>query len=165
VPSGAVTFHDAVAGDVSANVAEEVGDFLIRRRGGDAAYQLSCAVDDAAEGVTEVLRADDLLPSAARQWHVQSALGLAHPTWAHVPLVVDIDGKRLAKRRDDLGLTELRARGASPERIVAFVARSSGLQAPEAVSARELVAEFDVRRVPKARVTLDPRSIEAFLAR
>jgi glutamyl/glutaminyl-tRNA synthetase len=79
--------------------------------------------------------------------------------------VVDIDGKRLAKRRDDLGLTELRARGASPERIVAFVARSSGLQAPEAVSARELVAEFDVRRVPKARVTLDPRSIEAFLAR
>jgi len=157
VPPGVVTLHDRVAGDYSLNVAEDVGDFLIARRGGGAAYQLACAVDDAAQGVTEVLRGDDLLPSAVRQWHVQEALGLPHPELAHVPLVVDANGRRLAKHEDDLSLFELRSRGADPRRIVSFVARSAGLEVPGAATAREVVGAFDLGRLPKTPVRLESR--------
>jgi len=162
VPPGVVTLHDRVAGAYSADVAEEVGDFLIARRGGGAAYQLACAVDDAAEGVTEVLRGDDLLPSALRQWHVQEALGLPHPELAHVPLVVDATGRRLAKHEDDLSLFELRSRGADPRRIVSFVARSAGLEVPSAVEARDVLGAFDLGRLPKAPVRLEPSLFETF---
>ncbi len=96
VPGGPLEIEDGFAGTARIDVQREVGDFLLGRRDGSFAYQLAVVVDDARSGVNEVLRGDDLLPSAARQWHLQHALGLPHPAWFHVPLVVDESGRRLA---------------------------------------------------------------------
>jgi glutamyl-tRNA synthetase len=155
VPPGAVEIDDALAGKHRFDVAAEIGDFLVARRGGGASYQLAVAVDDAAEGITEVVRGDDLLPSAARQWHVQSALGLPHPSWVHVPLVVDQGGARLAKRTDALSLSALRARGADPRAIVGWVARSAGVYVEGRVAASEITPVFRLEAVPRGPVAVD----------
>jgi len=149
-PGGTTRFVDGFAGPVVANVADEVGDFLIARKGGAPAYQLAVVVDDAAQGVTEVVRGDDLLESTARQSLLQEALGLPHPSWWHVPLVVDETARRLAKRDDDLSLAELRDRGVDPRAIVGWVVRESGLAPVERISAREALPEFDLGRVSRA---------------
>jgi glutamyl-tRNA synthetase len=163
VPEGEVAIADRVFGEYREDVAATVGDFLIARLGGSAAYQLAVAVDDAAEGVTEVVRGADLLPSAARQWHVQRALGLPHPAWAHVPLVLDEDGRRLAKHEDDLSLGELRERGVDPSRIVSFVARSAGLAVDARVTASEVTPLFSFDHLPKEPIRAGNRAIEALL--
>ncbi len=160
VPAGGVTIHDAFVGDSTLDLAEDVGDFLLARRGGAPSYQLAVVVDDAAEGVTEVLRGDDLLPSAARQWHVQEALGLSHPTWAHVPLVVDEQGLRLAKRTDALSLAELRERGADPRAIVRWVAESVGIADAGLASASELTPRFRLERLERAPARVDRALVE-----
>jgi glutamyl-tRNA synthetase len=144
VPDGPITFTDAVAGEVTFDVAATVGDFLIARRGGGAAYQLAVVVDDAAEGVTEVVRGDDLLASTARQRHLQDALGLPYPAYTHVALVTDEHGARLAKRADALSLAELRARGVDPRAIVGWAAESLGLAAGEHLTATEVTPHFRV---------------------
>ena len=154
VPEGAVTIHDELNGDVQSDVAFEVGDFLIARRGGAPSYQLAVSVDDAASGVTEVVRGSDLLSSAARQWHVQNALGLPHPRWVHVPLVTDAAGRRLAKRADDLSLAELRARGVAPEAIVRWAAESAGHELGARARAGEVTRVFQLDRVPLDNVAL-----------
>jgi glutamyl-tRNA synthetase len=159
VPPGEVTLEDGVRGAFRVDVQREVGDFLLARRDGAFAYQLAVVVDDAADGVSEVLRGDDLLASAARQWHLQRALGLPHPRWFHVPLVVGDDGARLAKRRDDLALSALRARGVDARALVAWVAQSAGLEAREPASARELVAAFDLARLSPAPVRFGAREL------
>lgn len=161
VPEGPVSIADGFAGTSEWDVARDVGDFLIAKRDRAPAYQLAVVVDDARQGVTEVLRGDDLLPSAARQWHVQNALGLPHPAWFHVPLVTDAHGRRLAKREADLSLAELRASGSDPRAIVAWVARSAGLDAPERPTARELGAGFELARVPRQSVSLTPAALSA----
>jgi glutamyl-tRNA synthetase len=155
VEGGRVAFHDEIAGAQTFDVGAEVGDFLIARRDGAPAYQLAVVVDDAAQSVTEVLRGDDLLPSTARQWLLQKALGLPHPRWAHVPLVVDASGRRLAKREADLGLAELRARGADPRAIVLWAARSCGLELNERVTPAEVAPDFNLARVPRSPVCVD----------
>lgn len=149
VPEGTVRFDDELAGAQAFDVQAEVGDFLIARRDGAPSYQLAVVSDDAAQGVNEVVRGDDLLPSTARQWLLQRALALPHPRWAHVPLVLDAQGRRLAKRAGDLGLSELRARGVDPRRIVAWAARTSGMDVGEAESARELVGRFSLQRIAR----------------
>lgn len=161
VPSTAVTIHDGVAGACTFDVAADVGDFLVARRDGAPAYQLAAAVDDAEQGVTEVLRGDDLLPSAARQWLVQEALGLPHQRYLHVPLVVDEAGRRLAKRADDLSLFELRQRGVDPRSIVAWVARSSGFPLSEPVAARDVIPHFDLGLLPPRPVPLLAQDLAA----
>ena len=100
------------------------------------------------------MRGDDLLPSTARQMLLQRALGLPHPRWAHVPLVLDEQGRRLAKRSADLGLSELRERGVDPRRIVAWAARSAGLGVAERMTASELLPEFSLERVARTPVRL-----------
>lgn len=160
VPQGPIEIHDDLAGTQTFDVAAEVGDFLIARRGGGASYQLAVAVDDAAEGVTEVVRGDDLLPSAARQWHVQSALGLPHPRWVHVPLVVDHEGQRLAKRSDALSLDALRRRGVDPRAIVAWAAESVGVHAGERAAAAELTRLFRLENVPRGPVRVDDALVD-----
>jgi glutamyl-tRNA synthetase len=161
VPPGAVTIEDGLLGEFTSDVAAEVGDFLVMRRGGSPSYQLAVTVDDAATGVTEVVRGSDLLSSAVRQWHVQNALGLPHPTWVHVPLVTDHAGRRLAKRADDLSLAELRGRGIDPTAIVQWAAKSAGIALPERMPAAEVTPRFTLGQVPQANVALD----EATLAR
>ena len=163
VPPGAVTIHDVIAGDFTADVAAEVGDFLIARRGGSPAYQLAVVVDDAAEGVTEVVRGADLLSSSVRQWHVRRALGLSHPSFAHAPLVTDASGRRLAKHADDLALAELRERGADPRAIVRWVAENTGMPTGELASASELLPVFRLENVPRGELRLDAAAIAEIL--
>lgn len=160
VPEGAVELRDAFAPPASFDVAREVGDFPVARRDKTPAYQLAVVVDDARQGVTEVLRGDDLLPSSARQWHLQRALALPHPTWVHVPLVEDAEGRRLAKRADDLGLQTLREGGTDPRAIVAWAARSAGMDVPERVSAAEAARAFSLERLPRAPLRLGPAELE-----
>jgi glutamyl-tRNA synthetase len=161
VPEGEMTIMDGVSGESHWNVARDVGDFLIAKRDKAPAYQLAVVVDDAAQGVTEVLRGDDLLASAARQWHVQNALGFDHPAWFHVPLVQDDHGRRLAKREADLSLAELRAGGTDPRAIVAWAAESAGVHAHERVSVREVTPHFDLARLPREPLQLSLTVLDA----
>jgi glutamyl-tRNA synthetase len=164
VPAGTIALTDEFVGPFESDVAAEVGDFLITRRDGAPAYQLAVVVDDARQGVTEVVRGDDLLPSTARQWHLQRTLGLAHPRWTHVPLVLDASGRRLAKRADDLSLLTFRERGVDPRALVAWAARSAGMPAPERVTARDALDLFALERVPHAPVRVTPETIAALEA-
>ncbi|MES1175917.1 MAG: tRNA glutamyl-Q(34) synthetase GluQRS [Myxococcales bacterium] len=159
VPEGEITIDDAVSGMSHWDVARAVGDFLIAKRDKAPAYQLAVVVDDAAQGVSEVLRGDDLLPSAARQWHVQNALGFAHPRWYHVPLVTDESGRRLAKREADLSLAELRASGTDPRAIVAWAARSAGLEVDARTTAAEVTPYFELARLPREPLRLDAAAL------
>ena len=157
VPPGPVSFEDAVRGAQSFDVSALVGDFVVMRADGVPAYQLAVVVDDAAMGITEVVRGDDLLPSTARQILLYRALGAAPPSFAHVPLVVGPDGERLAKRHAALSLGELRQRGADPRAVVGLLAALSGLGPPGGrVDPRALVAGFRVEEVPKAPAVLVP---------
>jgi glutamyl-tRNA synthetase len=164
VRPGVIEFDDLVAGPQSFDVQASVGDFLIARRGGAPAYQLAVVVDDAAEGVTEVVRGADLLPSAARQWHVQTALGLPHPSFGHVALVTDEHGERLAKHADALSLAALRQRGADPRSIVRWAAASFGLPSAELVTARELVPHFRLAALEDGPVRVEPALVERLSA-
>jgi glutamyl-tRNA synthetase len=156
VPPGPLAFEDLVHGRRAHDVAAEVGDFVVMRADGIASYQLAVVVDDGRMGVTDVVRGDDLLPSAARQLLLHRALGFAPPRFAHVPLVLGPDGARLAKRHGALSVGELRERGADPRRVVGLLAAMTGLAPPGAeVSARELVASFTLGEIPRAPAVLD----------
>jgi glutamyl-tRNA synthetase len=159
VQPGLVTVHDAFAGTQTFDVSVEVGDFPILRRDESPCYQLAVVVDDARDGVTEVLRGDDLLPSAARQQLLYSALNLQVPRWVHVPLVTDAQGRRLAKRADDVSLRELRQQGVDPRALVAWVARSVGCAFEEFATAREVLQVFKLNSIPKQRVSLRPGTL------
>ena len=111
VAPGEIAFEDRLLGARAIDVARTAGDFPVTRRDGTVAYQLAVVVDDARQGVTEVLRGDDLVDSTPRQILVARALGLRSPNWTHVPLVVDDAGERLAKRTEGLALGELRQQG------------------------------------------------------
>ena len=149
VPAGERVVEDAFAGAYAEEPARTVGDFPVTRRDGEPAYQLAVVVDDAAQGVTEVLRGDDLLSSTVRQALLQEALGLPHPTWVHVPLVVDRDGRRLAKRADDLALAALRASGVAPGEVVRWAATSAGLEDRGPALAGAYLGAYDLGRLPR----------------
>jgi glutamyl-tRNA synthetase len=115
VPDGApVDFRDGCRGPQRAIAGREFGDFLAWRKDGGPSYQLACMVDDAAMGVTEVVRGADLIMSTFRQLLLYHALGLTPPDFYHCPLVTDEHGVRLAKRHDALALRTLRTQGKSP---------------------------------------------------
>ncbi len=123
VPTGhAISFHDGHLGPQHFIAGHHFGDFLVWRRDGLPAYQLATVLDDAAMGITEVVRGADLLLSTARQLLLGDALGLPAPAWFHCPLVLDPAGKRLAKRTGALSIQALRARGLRPSQILAMAA-------------------------------------------
>ena len=95
VPEETVSFRDKLQGDCAQNLAAECGDFILRRSDGVYAYQLAVVVDDAFQGVTQVVRGSDLLDSAPRQLWLQKELGLPHPEYGHVPLLLSPDGRRM----------------------------------------------------------------------
>ena len=159
VEPGRLDLVDEFSGPFSVDVQAETGDFPIARRAGAPAYQLAVVVDDARQEVTEIVRGDDLLSSAARQHLVQRALRLPHPRWWHVPLVTDAAGVRLAKRSDSVSLARLRAAGLDPRELVRWVARRSGIDAPERASARELLPRFDMARVPREPLRCLPQDL------
>jgi glutamyl-Q tRNA(Asp) synthetase len=110
VEPGEVDFADALQGPCRQDVSRTIGDFVIRRRDGLFAYQLAVVVDDAEQGVTEVARGCDLLASTARQILLQKALGLTQPTYMHLPVLVEADGRKAAKSHRSL---PVEAEGAS----------------------------------------------------
>jgi glutamyl-tRNA synthetase len=138
---------DLLAGEFAGGV----DDVVLQRNDGVPAYNLAVVVDDAAQGVTHVLRGDDLLSSTPRQMLLQQLLGIAHPTYAHVPLVLAPDGTRLAKRHGAVTLADLAQRGVTPAQVLARLGASLGLCGPhDAVTATDLVARFRMDDVPRA---------------
>ncbi len=139
-----VSFIDLLVGPTQQQVQQAVGDFIVRRSDGIFAYQFAVVVDDALMHINQVLRGADLLHSTARQILLYEALGFPIPTFAHVPLLLDDQGKRLAKRIQSAGLEPLRAAGITPPQVVGQLAASCGLvDKGEAISATELVWRYD----------------------
>jgi len=137
--AASVTFEDEVAGTVTG----AVDDFVVRRNDGAYAYNLAVVVDDAAQGIGEVVRGADLLDSTPRQLWLGERLGLPAPRHAHVPLMLGEDGARLAKRHGAVTLADRAALGETPDDVRALLAASVGLSEPgEAVAPAELVARF-----------------------
>ena len=133
------------------------GDFVVRRADGVVAYQLAVVVDDIAMGVTDVLRASDLLDSTPRQILLYEALGRCIPRFAHIPLVLGGNGARLAKRHGAAAVAQLRAAGVAPQRIIGWLAWKSRLiDRDEPVEPRELVDCFDLSRVPRTPLAAGP---------
>jgi glutamyl-tRNA synthetase len=139
-----VAFTDRLMG----RQAGLVDDFVVQRNDGAVAYNLAVVVDDADQGVAEVVRGADLVDSTPRQLFLCGLLGLAAPAYAHVPLVLGPDGRRLAKRHGDVTL-----RSVAPDAAVRWMARTLGL--PPAASARELLDGFDPGRLPVEPTVFD----------
>jgi glutamyl-tRNA synthetase len=162
VPDVIVRIEDRFQGVREYDARTMLGDFPISRRIGMPAYQLAVVVDDEGQGVTEIVRGADLLESAARQWLLQEALGYRHPRWWHVPLVTDESGRRLAKRCDDLCLAHLRSAGTDPQKIVSWVARSAGIDAPPRIRAQEVIGDFDINLLPRSDIRITTSELKAF---
>lgn len=155
------------------NPGLEIGDMVVWTKLGVPAYQLAVVVDDARQGVTDVVRGDDLLASAARQQVVARALGLESPRWWHVPLVYDAESKRLAKRHGSHSLAAIRAAGIPASQVIAWCAASLGLLQSDAdpargLSAREFLGLADpvalrdaMRRVADESTVLGPGQLGA----
>lgn len=125
-------------------------DVVLQRNDGVPAYNLAVVVDDAAQGVTHVVRGDDLLSSTPRQRLLQDLLGLPAPAYAHVPLVLAPDGSRLAKRHGAVTLADLAARGITAPQVLALLGESLGLcTADDSVTAAMLADGFDLVTVPR----------------
>ena len=155
VPDQKWEVEDLVQGHYELNLATECGDMVVRRADGVYVYQLAVTVDDGEAGVTEVVRGMDLLSSAPRQMYLQELFGFDHPTYAHVPMLLAPDGRRLSKRDRDLDLGELRKR-VTPEKLIGTLACAAGLiDQNVALSARELAAEFDWKRLQGTAIYLD----------
>lgn len=160
-PGGLVEFIDGFAGRVAVDPAATIGDFIIWTRRGTPAYQLAVVVDDARQAVTDIVRGDDLLDSAARQRLLYRALGLGpKPRLIHLPLVIGPDGRRLAKRHGDSRVDTYRAARVPAEAIIGLVARWSGLTPagndPMPMDAREFAARLRLDAVPRGPVTFTP---------
>ena len=152
VPEIEVTYTDICRGEMAQNLARECGDFILRRSDGAFAYQLAVVVDDAMMGVTQVVRGSDLISSTPRQIWLHQLLGYAPPTFAHVPLLLAADGRRLSKRERDLDMGALREKY-SAEEIIGKLAHLIGvIDRPEKVSAQELVGEFNWDKVKKTDI-------------
>lgn len=153
VPDESVIVDDMFAGTRSFRPIDECGDFIIWTRRSTPAYQLAVVVDDHRQGVSDVVRGDDLLPSAARQQLLYSALGWPAPRWWHLPLVVGEDGNRLAKRHGDTRIDTYRAIGTSAERIIGLIAFWSGASAQrECMPASEFARRFDLARLSPQQI-------------
>ena len=151
VPSREIAGVDRWQGPFAQDVAREVGDFVLRRGDGVTTYQLAVVVDDLRMGVTEVVRGADLLSSAPRQILLAELLGGNAPSFAHLPMVVDSEGRRLAKRSPRLQLRDRRAAGEAPLRVVTEMANFLGLltseQSASIRSLEDLIVQADLARL------------------
>ena len=160
VPDRQWEFCDLVQGDHQLNLATDCGDMVVRRADGVYVYQLAVTVDDGEAGVTEVVRGMDLLSSAPRQMYLQELFGFPHPVYGHVPMLLAPDGRRLSKRDRDLDLGQLR-QWVTAETVIGTLAYSSGLiPKNEPISAKELAAEFDWKKLKGDAISLDVRAFE-----
>ena len=141
--------HGAVTGTVD--------DIVIRRNDGTAAYHLAVVVDDGDSGVDQVVRGDDLLSSAVSQAYLARLLGYPVPTYAHVPLALNADGRRLAKRDGAVTLADLAALGQGPAQVLALLAASLAL--PPVATVAELLPVFDPARLPREPWVVHPARV------
>jgi glutamyl-Q tRNA(Asp) synthetase len=148
----AIRFADRVQGEIRQSVEREVGDFVLRRADGIYAYQLAVVADDAAQGVTDVVRGADLLDSTARQIHLQRLLGVATPRYLHVPVATNAAGEKLSK--------QTRAADAGP-RDMPNALEFLGMHVPAGIAGSKLLdwatGHWDPARIPQCR-TLIPSS-------
>ena len=154
VPEEIWSFTDGHMGYYEENLARDCGDFLLRRSDGMFAYQLAVVVDDAAMGVTEVVRGADLLDSTPRQMYLYHLLGVEAPTFIHLPLLLTADGRRLSKRNADAGLDDLQPRYTAEEVLgkLAYLAGCNPTAEPR--SAESLIPDFDWEKVPKEDICI-----------
>ena len=148
VPDKKVTFTDGHYGEQHVNLAQQVGDFIIRRKDGAWAYQLAVVIDDALMGITEVVRGRDLLLSTPQQLYVAQLLGFPEPRFFHLPLLLGDSGERLSKRDRSLDMEALRQQHTAPE-IIGLLACVAGLQPePQPVRPADLLDSFTWDAVP-----------------
>lgn len=143
VPRRRISLVDEMQGSFAQHLADECGDFIVRRADGVFAYQLAVVVDDAAQGITSVVRGVDLLDSTPQQIYLQELFGLPHPSYAHVPLVVSEAGRRLSKRDCDASIDVLLERFKTPSGVIGHIAGLAGI-APTCnpTTPEELLADF-----------------------
>ena len=147
VPDREISLYDLVQGDYRENLLTDCGDFVVRRADGVYVYQLAVTVDDGEAGVTEVVRGWDLLGSAPRQMYLQELFGFRHPEYAHIPMLMAPEGRRLSKRDQDLDMGALRQR-LKPEQLIGVLAQAAGLtERADPISAKELAAVFDWSKI------------------
>ncbi len=146
------SFTDLVLGEFSG----VVDDVVLQRNDGVPAYNLAVVVDDHLQGVDHVVRGDDLTSSTPRQLHLQRLLGFAHPRYAHVPLVVGVDGERLAKRHGAVTLDDLSARGIDDARVLEMLALSLDVGVAARGTPDEIAAALSFTRMPKSPWVFEP---------
>jgi glutamyl-tRNA synthetase len=147
------SIDDTLHGEITA----EVDDVVLRRNDGVPAYNLAVVVDDVFSGVDQVVRGEDLLPAAATQAYLAKLVGHRPPTYAHVPLAVNVEGRRLAKRDGPVTLPELTAHGMAPDAVLSVIAQSLELGAPgEPVSLDGMLERFDPGRLPRESWVIVP---------
>ncbi len=155
VPDRVYTFTDLVQGFYQENLSADCGDFVVRRADGVYVYQLAVTVDDGETGVTEVVRGMDLLSSSPRQMYLQELFGFSTPTYAHIPMLMAPDGRRLSKRDRDLDMGALRSR-LKPEQLIGILAHAAGLtDTGDAISPAELAGIFDWNRLSRTDIVLN----------
>ena len=147
VPDREFSFTDRVQGPYRENLSADCGDFVVRRADGVYVYQLAVTVDDGESGVTEVVRGWDLLSSAPRQMYLQELFGFDRPEYAHIPMLMAPEGRRLSKRDQDLDMGALRSR-LTPAQLIGVLANAAGLTETAApISADELASIFDWSKI------------------
>lgn len=162
-PQTEVCFDDACQGHYCENLAEACGDFIVQRSDGVFAYQLATPADDGAMGVTEVVRGRDLLSSTPRQIWMLQTLGFCPPRYAHLPLLLAPDGRRLSKRDGDTDLAALRAAGVAPAQITGMLAFLAGiLDTPSPATPQQLLAVFGWEHIRKDDILL-PKNFRELL--
>ncbi|MBP3647102.1 MAG: tRNA glutamyl-Q(34) synthetase GluQRS [Clostridia bacterium] len=154
VPDEVLAFDDGLFGPQRENLASDCGDFILRRSDGLFGYQLAVVTDDALSGVNEVVRGRDILTATPRQIYLYRKLGYPLPRYIHIPLLMDSEGRRLAKRDRDLDLTALSKRF-SPEELLGMLAQSAGiLEEARPVTLEALIPLFDWAKVRREDMRL-----------
>ncbi len=148
VGPGRISWDDLFRGPVQGDPRDHGGDFLVGRSSGEPSYQLAVVVDDAEMGVNQVIRGDDLVTSTPRQILLYRAFGWPEPELGHVPLVLDREGRRLAKRDQAIKLSSMRQQSVEPHRLIARLARSLGIEGGPEESPRDLIGRFRRDRLP-----------------
>lgn len=162
VPDETISFTDGLYGLQEAYLPSACGDFVVRRADGMFAYQLAVSVDDAAMGMTHVLRGRDLLASAAPQIWLIRLLGGTAPAYMHVPMLMDKSGERLSKRQQGITLGQLRDAGLTGEQVIAYLAYKGNLiDRFEELRPSQLIQSFNSLKLEKENIYIEEDVLEA----
>lgn len=157
----AIRFFDVLHGDCCMSWKDCGGDFPIRRSDGVFAYQLAVVVDDIRQGITQIVRGEDILHCTPRQVYLYELLGCTPPEYIHLPLVIDHEGERLAKRHGHFELRKMREQGISAEAVLGYIAYLGGLQPTcSCIDVHGLLNEFSIDKINTHPLKLEKDVIE-----